>query len=378
MSRPPAFLLDTPEPHIRQRLYNGRKIVVWDGKVKISSVVGWVENPRIMLARKSMQDKIGQRELTQEEVFELMKNDQEIRLKELRDDILKNGLREPLTLSYEGKLLDGNRRFFALCYALESLPTTDPNRRDLETVEAFVLSEDASADDEHNVLVEENFSASLKLEWPEYVKAEAISKAKDDGFNLDEISKMFSWKKAKIRETLKIIELIEDFKTFATSPIDPSDESGGGLGLTEIQAETLAARNYQYFNEAQKSFHDQLKTDFDFKTQFFRWINEGKFSSFQEVRIAWRAWQHPEARAAIMQPEPTAAKAAKAIIDYSSRVVKDTGEAVGRIDGFVKFIKGMTIDQLSGIPQPTIDSLSEVLTLVSNVRNGGQAAKTEH
>lgn len=375
MSKPPAFLLSTPEPQIRQRLYNGRKLVVWDGKVKTSSVVGWVENPRIMLARKSMQDQIGQRELNQDEVFELMKTDPEIRLKELRDDILKNGLREPLTLAFNGKLLDGNRRFFALRYALEGLPASDPNRQDLEAVEAFVLTKDASSEDEHNVLVEENFSASLKLEWPEYVKAEAISKAKDEGYNLDEISSMFSWKKAKIRETLKIIELIEDFKTFATSPIDPSDESGGGLGLTEIQAETLAARNYQYFNEAQKSFHDPLKTDFDFKTQFFRWIKEGKFASFQEVRIAWRAWQHPEARAAIVQSEPTAAKAAKAIIDYSTRVVKDTGEAVGRIDGFVKFMRGMTIDQLSCIPQPTIDSLSEVLALVSNARNGGPASK---
>lgn len=119
MTAKPSLFLDKPhEPHIKQRLYNGRKLIVWEGKVKISSVKGWVDNPRIELAKKKLVQKVGNRQLTQEEIIDLMKNDPDVRLKDLRDDIVKNGLREPLTLSFDGKLLDGNRRFFAIKYAL--------------------------------------------------------------------------------------------------------------------------------------------------------------------------------------------------------------------------------------------------------------------
>lgn len=114
MTAKPSFILEQPEPHVKQRLYNGRKLVVWEGKVNIDSIRGWVENPRIEIAKKKLVQKVGARQLTQDEIFDLMKNDPEVKLKDLRDDIIKNGLREPLTLSFNGKLLDGNRRFFCL------------------------------------------------------------------------------------------------------------------------------------------------------------------------------------------------------------------------------------------------------------------------
>jgi len=361
----PTFFNDkSPVPQIKQRLYNGRKLVVYEGKVKIAAINGWIDNPRIELAKKKLLSRVGNRELTQTEIFDLMKNDPEVKLKDLRDDLLKNGLREPLTLSYTGKLLDGNRRFFAIKYALATMTVTDPNRQDLETVDAYVLTDAATEEDEQNVLVEENFSASLKLEWPDYVKATKIMDANADGLTIDEISKKFDWPKSKIRETLRIDEIIQEFLTYSTSPVDPEDESGGGFGHSENEAETIAAKNYQYFNEAQKSFFDQLKTDFDFKIQFFKWINEGKFSSFPEVRIAYTAWRTPEARAALMQPDPSAAKSAKSILDYNSRIVRSSEEAVGRIENFVKFLNEMSATDIKKLPQTSRDKLEEALGMV--------------
>ena len=364
MTNKPNFFIDKPDPIIKQRLYNGRKLMVWEGKVKISAIQGWVENPRIELAKKKLVSKVGERRLTQDEIFDLMKNDSEVKLKELRDDIIKNGLREPLTLSHDGKLLDGNRRFFALRYALEGMPSSDPNRQDLEAVDAYVLTEDATEEDEQNVLVEENFSASLKIEWPDYVKAMMVVEANDEGMTIDEISKKFSWPKSKIKQTLRIQEIINEFLMYATTPNDPNDEDNSGLGLTEQDAETIAAKNYQYFNEAQKSFFDQLKTDFDFKIQFFEWIYQGKFASFPEVRVAYKAWQHPEAKAAILQPDPSAAKSAKAILDYNSRVVKSADEAIGRIETFTKFLKDMTAAEIKLLPQASRDNLEGALEMV--------------
>ncbi len=364
MSVQPKFFIEKCNPTIKQRLYNGRKIMVWEGTVKTTAIQGWVENPRIELAKKKLISKVGARELTQDEIFDLMKNDAGVKLKELRDDIIKNGLREPLTLSFDGKLLDGNRRFFALKYALKGMPATDPNRQDLESVDAFVLTESATEEDEQNVLVEENFSASLKIEWPDYVKALMVDEADDDGMTIEEISKKFSWAKSKIKQTLRIQEIINEFLMYATTENDPDDEDNSGLGLTEQEAETVAAKNYQYFNEAQKSFFQQIKTDFDFKIQFFEWIYQEKFSSFPEVRVAYKAWQHPEAKAAILQPDPNAAKSAKAILDYNSRVVKNTDEAAGRIDTFTKFLKDMTAVEIKLLPQTSRDNLEGALEMV--------------
>jgi hypothetical protein len=364
MSQKPSFILDKPVPHTKQRLYNGRKIIVIEGKVKIADIKGWIENPRIELAKKKLIQKVGDRQLTQDEIIDLMKNDPEVKLKDLRDDIIKNGLRQPLTLSHSGKLLDGNRRFFAIKFALESMPLTDPNRQDLETVDAYVLTEDATDEDEQNVLVEENFSASLKIEWPDYVKATRVIQASENGLSAEEISKKFSWGKSKIRETLRIHEIISEFLTYATSEQDLEDPNGGGLGLSENDAETIAAKNYQFFNEAQKSFFDPIKTEFDFKIQFFKWIYEGKFSSFPEVRVAYNAWKNPEAKAALMQPDPTAAKSAKAILDYNARIIRSTDEAVGRIDSFVKFLNDMSAKEIKLLPDQSKTNLEQALQMV--------------
>ena len=90
MTDKPDFLLDQPQPHIKQRLYNGRKLIVWEGKVNIERIQGWVENPRIEIAKKKLLQRIGNRPLTQDEIFDLMKNDPDVKLGDLRDDIIKN------------------------------------------------------------------------------------------------------------------------------------------------------------------------------------------------------------------------------------------------------------------------------------------------
>lgn len=363
----PTFLLQKPEPHLRSRLYNGRKLQVWEGRAKISEITGWAENPRIDLAKRSLQQAVGMRVLQQEELYDLMKNDPEVKLAALRDDIMKNGLREPITLSFNGKLLDGNRRFFAVRYILETLPVTDPNRQDFETIDAYVLMDDATEDDERRVLVEENFSPSLKIEWPDYVKASHVIKEHEAGLSVAEIAKKFKWSVSKVKETIRINQIIDDFLTYATAPRDQNDELGGGLELTEQEAETIAAKNYQFFNEAQKSFFEPLQTDLEFKASFFRWIQQDKFSSFPEVRIAYKAWKDPEVKAIISSNEPDAAKDAKSTLDYNSRVVRTGEEAAGRIDAFVKFLKGLKADEIKSLPLQARESLKDALALIEKM-----------
>jgi len=370
----PDFLLSVPEPKLRTRRYNGRVLQVWEGRAKISEVKGWAENPRIDLAKRSLQNAVGARPLTQDELYDLMKQNADVKLTHLRDDIMKNGLREPITLSFAGKLLDGNRRFFAVRYAYDSMPVSDSNRRDFETVDAYVLTEDASEEDEQQVLVEENFSPSLKIEWPDYVKALHVIKASEEGMSNQDIAKKFKWTTSKVKETIRIHSIIGDFLTFAMADPDQNDELGGGFGMTEQDAETIAAKNYQFFNEAQKSFYDALQTDLEFKANFFIWIRDGKFSSFPEVRVAYRAWKDPEARAIIASSDPGAAKDAKSTLDYNMRVVRSGEEASGRIDAFVKFLRGLKADEIKSLPPKARENLQEALSLIEKM---SKAASSE-
>jgi hypothetical protein len=366
--KPPSFLLKSnPTPTAKQRLYNGRKLQVWEGRLKVDDILGWVDNPRIDLAKKLFQDKVGSRDLSQDEILGIMKGEPDFKLKELRDDIQKNGLREPVTLSFSGKLLDGNRRFFAIKYALETIPATDPNRADLEVIDAFVLFEDVSEADEENVLVEENFAGSLKIEWPDYVKAQKVLRLKDEGLTDEEVAKRLAWAKSRVKETIRIAEIIDEFEAYAAAVKNPADERASGLGLTEHEAKALAAKNYQFFNEAQKSFYNPLMTDVDFKLAFFKWIAEGKFSSFPEVRIAYKAFKNPEAMALLSGDQPGAAKVAKASLDYNERVVKNSEEVAGRIDAFVKFLKHLEADSIRKMPAVTRANLQEALELIAKM-----------
>jgi DNA polymerase III delta prime subunit len=75
-----------------------------------------------------------------------------------------------------------------------------------------------------------------------------------------------------------------------------------------------------------------------------------------------------------MQKEPAAAKSAKAILDYNDRIVRSSDEAIGRIDSFVKFLKGMTAEEIKLIPKKSREDLKQVLSLVIKM---SQAASKE-
>jgi len=365
--KPLSLLEKDPAPRKLTRPFHGRRLLLWEGHVPVDKIQGWVDNPRIRLASQRKKVSVGDRDLMQDEVFEIMKIDPSFKLAALRDDILANGLREPIVLSSSGVLLDGNRRFFAIRFVLEGLPKGDSKRQDYEKIHAYVLDDSCTKLDEELVLVEENFHPSLKLEWPEYVKAQFIKDDWGDGLDSKEIAKKYGWQKRKVNETIRILQLIDDFLTFATDDPDPEDEYGGGLGLEENAAEAKAAENYQYFNEAQKSFFNALQTEPEFKALFFRWLNEGKFSSFPEVRIAHQAWKDTEARSIIASSAATAAKDAKAVIDYKKRVLKSKNEAKVRIDEFATFLRGLKADEIETLPKPTVKKLQDSLVLVNDL-----------
>ena len=89
------------------------------------------------------------------------------------------------------------------------MPASDSNRAEYEKMLRYVLAEDASDEDERHVLVEENFAASLKLEWPDYVKAMQVKVDAEAGMKAEDIAAKYSWDRSKVRETIRILEIVE-------------------------------------------------------------------------------------------------------------------------------------------------------------------------
>lgn len=365
----PSFLLpgkpDRPS-RIIQRLYHGHPVLAWEGPVKVSDVQGWIDNPRIQLEGKKYRSKVGNRPMTQQEVYDLMVNTPEFKLKTLRDDILQKGLRVPITLNYEGKLLDGNRRYFAIKYALANLPADAPERARLEVIPAYVLTSEADEEVERLVIVEENFAPSLKEQWPDLVQARFVVSDKAAGLSEEAIARRHGWNKKKVLDTLRIDEIIQEYISFLVSDRNPEQEDAGGLGLTEEDADLSAGKNYQFFNEAQKSFFNQLRTDADFKLTFFRWIYDGKFTSFPEVRIAYSIYKSAELRSILESPSESAAKEAKATHDYKNRAIKTEEQIAGQVEYMAKFLEELKVKDVANLPRELVDRLRKGLeTLVA-------------
>jgi hypothetical protein len=358
----PSILNDQPAPRNEQRYFRGKPLSVWTGFALVSKVSGWVANPRLELHLKRFKEAHADRDPNQDEILEIMSREREFGLSELVVDIRENGVRTPIILSNSGVLLDGNRRFFAVRKLIGETEASDPKLTDYQRVPVIVLAESCTKDDEDLVLWHENFYPDLKKQWPDYVLATFISDRLYAGDTVAEVAKMFGWSAAKVRETNKIMRLINDFIIFATTSAD-----NDGLGLLDLEAEKIASENYQFFNEAQKSFHEKIEADFEFKKQFFRWIFEGKFASFQQVRIAAIAWENPTLREDLRSSDSDAAARVLATINYERATTQSTQNAAQRIAEFERFLSELKAAQIAALTRTELEKLGEILAKVNKM-----------
>lgn len=348
----PKILNDNPQPRITQKSFHGKKIPVVEGYVDPNKIKGWVENARLALEVKVFKERNAGREPDDDEIFDIMISNQDFKIKQLSEDIRINGIRRPIIIANDGRLLDGNRRYFSAKYLLKTA-RTDEEKDNYKAVPVWVLTEDATANDERRIIVEENFSPSFKIEWDYYVKATHIYQDKEMDDSIQGIAKRYKWSTAKVREAIEIMNIIQEFLLFAQT--DKPD----GLGLNPLEAECRAAELYQMFNEAQKSLKKKLENDPDFKEQIFRWLYDGKFKSFVELRCAGDAQKIPEAWEMLHSDDPQAGKKAKTIVD--SEKLMGGGSAEKKIENFAGFLGKLKAEEIAAMSPQLIESLQEIL-----------------
>lgn len=376
MSNPsvwPDVMLPSPAPRLEQISVANLLIPIWSGKVKVASIKGWTDNPRIRVLVAQFRNNMG-RDPDQDDIYELMKKDEDSKLKLLRDDIMSNGVRHPVWLSKDGKLLDGNRRYFAVRYALESLPETDHRRNAISSVPAYVLTGDSDEEAERRVVVQMNFSDDLKQPWPDLVKAMMVYEDYQKGLSEAALKAKYDWNSQKVKSAIRTYGIIEEFRAFATEEVNQEAPLAGGLGKSENEANDIANKHYQKFNEAQKSFREALDTDFDFKRAFFRLLAGNKFQSWAEVRTAHDAYQDPTIRPVLLSEDPEAADKARIMVESKKKGVTVVASKDQRLREFVVFLNTLKIEEIRKLPSASFAELESALRELNAVVGSVSAA----
>jgi hypothetical protein len=344
--------------------------------VKVESIKGWQDNPRIRVLVAQFRNNMG-RDPDQDDIYELMKSDENSDLKRLRDDIISNGVRHPVWLSKNGKLLDGNRRYFAVRYALESLGESDTRRMAISTVPAYVLTENSDEEAERRVVVQMNFSDDLKKAWPDLVKAMMVYEDHQTGLSERALQQKYDWSSSKVKSAIRTYGIIEEFRAFATEDKNDEDPDAGGLGKSDNEANDIANKHYQKFNEAQKSFREALDTDTDFKRAFFRMLAADKFNSWAEVRTVHAAWSDPSIKPVLLSNDPESADKARIMVEAKKKGVVTAISNEQRIREFTNFMGTMKIEDVTRLAPEVLSELQAcIVELQLRVNSVVAAAKT--
>lgn len=212
-TKKPSWLLG--ETDIHRRRFHNIEIEVFLGEVSLNSIEGWIGNPRTELQAEQFKETNG-RPPRNEEMYELViadtDNKEGLKIKDLAGSIFKNGVRVPIVLNHERKLLDGNRRYYACMFLSLSGPKEE--RKRFTRIPAIVLPKGTTKEVEDAIITEFNFADDYREEWPYYVKATKVYADFVGGLVKEELETKYAWPWRILSTWIKAAELCEKFLAY--------------------------------------------------------------------------------------------------------------------------------------------------------------------
>jgi hypothetical protein len=98
----------------------------------------------------------------------------EFKIVKLANSTAVNGVRKPPVLDVDGTPLDGNRRIAACLLILNSDEYDAEQKKRVENLYVWKLTEFATADDRRAVVVSLSFEDDCKEQWRAYIKARKV------------------------------------------------------------------------------------------------------------------------------------------------------------------------------------------------------------
>ena len=373
----PGFVLDDEDAgwRLETRHFNGIQIPLYRTKGDLSQIKGWVENPRIdmILSRwRNARHRSVDVFPDDDEMLELMLDydDGSFAIPELGEDVKRNGVREPIIVTWDGTLIDGNRRKFAVMWALSDRGgATNEQLHLLARTPMFVLPEGAPDLHRQSIIIQENYAESLKKEWPQLVTNGRIYR------RYQELSNQFPHEQeleirrrvrsefprfntTEIRNRINTMLLIEEFRA------DYGDEEN------EDDLEAKINKNFQYFRQANDTYRTKnVFSEPEFKALLFRGIQQELFPSFASVRRLEEIYGNPQATQIFLEGEGSTGTGLRANFDRA------TGEArreeatrnlsvERRLEEIIKQVNNLTSVELAEIPAVLRSQLESALQRV--------------
>jgi hypothetical protein len=266
-------------------------------------------------------------------MYELVKADTDnkegLKIKDLAGSILKNGVRVPIVLNYERKLLDGNRRYYACMFLSLSGPKEE--RKRFMRVPAIVLPKGTSKEVEDAIITEFNFADDYRLSWPYYVKAMRVHADYVAGLVKEELESKYAWPWRVLNTWIKAADSCEKFLAYHGH---------------SFLARDFAYRNFIMFDEMMRRYKSRLDNA-DFRDSVFdlllaEYPDNHRFKSSADVIRLPEIRDNSEAWDVLTSKQgPEALKSALRILEVS------TFDNVADVNSrFRRVVKGL--EKLSG------------------------------
>ena len=376
-SHRPDFILENADWRTVTIRFNSVPIVLHRTDADPRRIEGWTDNPRVELVIKRWRNRnhmSADAVPNDEEMLELMLEDddrnkanQTFAIEDLGEDVKRNGVREPIIVTWDGKLLDGNRRKFAVMWALsERGGASSEHLQLLSRIPILVLGREATPEEEQSILIQENYAASLKMRWREVVTNGALHKRYQELSDLFPNEDDLSIRKrlrdefprftvTDIRGRIETWKLIEEFRVEYGDQIDEDD--------LDAQIDD----RFQLFRQASDTYRrTNIFNDPEFRELLFRGIHHGLFPSFASVRELDDIYESPRATEVFLEGEGMSSSQKRTnfrrVRDEAGRERANRDLTLTRrLEDMIVFLEGITSKQLSEISSDLRDRLENAL-----------------
>lgn len=285
----------TPNRKAEKKRFHNEWINVYPTHLPLKAIYFWKDNNRTIftferLCRLKGKEKL--EDISLEDITQFVAEQDVHKIETLADSITRNGVQVPLIIRDDGRLLDGNRRYFACQWLkmisekrhvdppeyLSQIPVQVIRKSDLDKKETL----------ERKILAEANFIPDLKIPWPLDTQARAV----------DEYYRQYK-QKNKVTHEAAIIEVTSVFGVSTQRANDLMEsltltkefiKEGGESEDEKMRRRAIVEEKFVYFwefrNKAMKgrgAYEDADDLD-EVKKMFFQMMAKGPDNPIKNVK----------------------------------------------------------------------------------------------
>lgn len=382
-----------PHPVRPSPVFHSRPIPVNEGFVDVHDIRLWGDNQRLKIHVAQFENTHG-RSPTPDDLVRIMKSEanlpglsdrDQFKIADLARSIASSGVRQPPVISYDGTLLDGNRRVAASLHVLASDDFSHEEKARARVVRVWQLTEHATLDEQGAVVVSLNFEPDYKEDWPEYVKGRILYDEWRAALQNEEHSPGAARQKELRRDLARRFAITTDRFNRYVQMVELSDEfedharTRRGKDAHEVQHR--ADEYFQYFDELGKGrspggVNWSINQDDTFKALVFDLLYDRKFSNWSQIRNLKHVYQNDEATDFLREANRVNGRdQAQDLVEEglsAGRAARAAERRVGankRIEGFVKWLTEVPVNLFSpgspgAVTERNLRALYEALKLV--------------